>query len=272
MPYGITSSYPEVTYGRAQAILTAARDLEINALDTASRYGQSERFIARFLRENPGWQPRVMTKVGAGDRLYQDVVSSIDVLGDSLWSILIHDPHSVHEWGRNRDQLRRIVPDERVHIGISIYETDELSRALGHDDLSHIQLPLNALDRRFAAPGALEAVERTKKSVFIRSIFLQGLLIDRSAEAPSEELALALVTWWRLCDRLERSAAEVALSYVLQTFPDGWLVIGVEDEPQLREISNAYDSAADAPIDLDALQKSIDTPPWEALDPRRWPN
>ena len=65
-------------------------------------------------------------------------------------------------------------------IGISIYDTRVLNFIVSNYDLDIVQCPYNILDKRILITGWFDKLKKLGIEVHARSIFLQGLLVDKS--------------------------------------------------------------------------------------------
>ena len=62
------------------------------------------------------------------------------------------------------------------HVGVSVYSPERAIQALNTEGISMIQIPTNIIDRRFEMAGVFDIADDLGKTIYIRSIFLQGLL------------------------------------------------------------------------------------------------
>ena len=70
-------------------------------------------------------------------------------------------------------------------IGISIYNARELE-GLPLDRLQLVQLPLSVYDQRMIEDGTLDRLNELGIGVHVRSVFLQGLLLQQPAAWPQK--------------------------------------------------------------------------------------
>ena len=75
---------------------------------------------------------------------------------------------------------RRLILEKFIKKkGISIYETKSLKKIYNTFDPDIIQLPSNIFDQRFIKSIWFKKLKNDKKEVHLRSIFLQGLLLEK---------------------------------------------------------------------------------------------
>lgn len=280
--YGVANTTAGLTRERAAAIVQAAWRQGVRFFDTAQAYGDSEQKLGHAFRQlNPAdSQPRVMTKLDpALDLKQQDIIAagvarSRENLGlATLWGLLLHRFDALRNWGDGLGSALKNARRDGVvrHLGVSVYTVPEALEAIEHPDMDIIQLPANAWDDRIVSQGVLDAAKQKGKLLFVRSVFLQGLLLLKPAEirmkVPGAKEASAV--WWRLCQRFACSPLELALDWARElNLP---LVIGAESAEQVGEIANCFHRPAPMPgvfssicFEMAAVRDE------EALDPRRW--
>ena len=71
-------------------------------------------------------------------------------------------------------------------IGISIYDFNLLDKILKKFKFDLVQAPLNILDRRLIQSGWLKKLKKKKIQVYVRSIFLQGVLLLKHDKLPKK--------------------------------------------------------------------------------------
>ena len=64
-------------------------------------------------------------------------------------------------------------------IGASIYSNNEIKYLLKNYKMSIIQLPSNIFDRRLKNLGWEKILKKNKIEIHVRSIFLQGLFLNK---------------------------------------------------------------------------------------------
>lgn len=274
LDYGVANSTGRVPEREARLILDGARAAGIDTLDTAVAYGDSEQRLGALGLD--GW--RVITKVPAapadcGDAaswLTRTVEASIRRLRvPRLAAVLLHRPGQLAEPGgdalyRGLEAVRAAGLVER--IGVSIYDPGELDALEGRYQLDIVQAPFSIVDRRLAESGWLDRLAQANVEVYVRSVFLQGLLLmdDRSRPpyfAPWASLWLAWNEWLRTAGL---RPIEACLRYVLSCPGVARAVVGVDSHAQLQEIVEA----AEGPIGAVPAGLSLSDP--DLVNPSRW--
>ncbi|MGH6661894.1 MAG: aldo/keto reductase, partial [Rhodospirillales bacterium] len=134
-----------------------------------------------------------------------------------------------------------------------------------------IQAPFNVLDRRLRDEGLLRRAAEAGKRVFLRSVYLQGLLLmPPDALSPAMAFAAPTVERWRaLCAAHGLSPLAAALGFVRAQAPDAWIVVGCESANQIDD--NAAAARAEAPpAAFMAAVESLRADDPRLIDPRAW--
>jgi len=286
LAYGIANSTGEPSLDQSLDILGHALANGVACLDTARAYGRSEDKIGAFLRDQPG-RFRIVTKLDAFAGLDHDLTApmaeklvdaslyhSCHALGvQTLETVLLH--RAAHLSTPLWQALKERKSDGLVQrLGVSVQSPEELRTALEDEATSHVQMPFNMLDWRWAeARGWLR--QRPEVTVHCRSTLLQGLLSGQVAAWP----AIAGVDGKPLNQLLRsqaeafgrQSPADLAFAYVrAQDWIDG-LVFGVETRAQLEENLALFESPPLSRQDADTLEASLPALPEQLLNPALWP-
>jgi aryl-alcohol dehydrogenase-like predicted oxidoreductase len=285
MPYGIANRTGQPDYGQVRAIIAAAAEGGVNCFDTAAAYGTSEELLGRALQElNLGEAVTVVTKVRPltaselenSKSASQAIKASVDesrrrLRMDCLRVVLFHrEPDAAFI-----DALMSLRDEGRLrYAGVSC--DNRPGRAVdfaGDDRISALQLPANVMDSRHARSGAFQEASARGVAMFIRSVFLQGLLI-----MPEEQIPLALrdiIPPRRLLARIASEAgmglAELCTRYMLAREEATCLLTGVETEAQVREnieMMRRGPLPDDMRAEIDAHVVGIRD---ELITPSRWP-
>jgi aryl-alcohol dehydrogenase-like predicted oxidoreductase len=277
LDYGVTHGGGRIPETEIRAILAQAQHAGIDLLDTAAAYGDSEEVLGR---SGASQAFRIVTKTlpfaaAAGDAMARMKVrfrESLDKLAvPAVDGLLVHaagdllSPDGEQLWAqleawRAQGLVRR--------IGVSVYDRTEIDAVLARFSPDLVQLPLNVLDQRLLLDGTIARLVDRGIAIHVRSLFLQGLLLQSPAECPPHLAATKpfLQRWWTLCHESDVAPLTAALRFGLAVPGIEKLVVGVHSTAHLAAIISA--SRADCP-ELDwATLAAHDS---DAVDPRRWP-
>lgn len=187
--YGITNFNGKVKEKEVKDILNLANKSKVNFIDTAKSYNDSEEVIGRNLSKNN--KIKIITKfqiesnINSNKNLYEfledslfDTLKKLNV--NSLDALLFH----------NHNDLRTIKSEEIFkwldslkerklinRVGVSIYSPEDL-KGLNLERIQLIQIPFSIYDQRFLKGGIINQLHKAGISVHLRSIFLQGLILE----------------------------------------------------------------------------------------------
>ena len=187
LDYGIANENGKPTQDQATAIIHEAWKNGIREFDTAQGYGKSESVLGKALSElGLSQEARVITKIDPSPDHCDAVAMSValeksleKLKMEKLFGLMLHREETLSIWERGLgDILHDFVSSGRVErIGISAYSPARAIQALSIEGIDMVQLPTNILDRRFEKAGIFKLAEKRKKKIYIRSAFLQGLLL-----------------------------------------------------------------------------------------------
>ncbi|MFM4719708.1 aldo/keto reductase [Aeromonas bivalvium] len=240
LDYGISNHAGEVADAELDAILTLARKLGMDTLDTAQAYGKAE---ARLGVCN-STDFRVITKlspnIDAAD-LAVSLDSSLQRLArPSVEGLLLHRSQDASP--ALFERLADLQHQGKVgKVGVSVYSPEELTGWLEQGyPLELVQLPANLLDQRFLRAGWLDRLQAMGCEIHVRSLFLQGLLLMQPALRPAYFDAfrepLSRLDGWQP----HRSPLHKALALIPALPQVSRFVVGVCHAHELAAIASTY--------------------------------
>jgi len=247
LPYGLANKTGQPDQKMATAIIREAWNNGIREFDTAQGYGESETALGRALSElGVSQEAQIITKFHPdldhpnATALSNSVDKSLEKLGvPSLFGILVHREEMLSVWEKGLGEiLHDIESSGRVkHIGVSVYSPDKALQALNIDGIDMLQVPTNILDRRFEKSGVFQLAIEKRKTIYVRSVFLQGLILMDLNEVP-EKMAFAkpvLEKLESLSKDLGLTRHEMALGYLRSEMPSAHVIFGAETQNQVKE-------------------------------------
>lgn len=272
------------------SIIKTAVKNKILTIDTANNYGSSEKNIGSFLNLNKKKKIRIITKLfpfrnynsnlNLKKRVEESVKLSLSNLKiKKIDTLLLHKASNVFQ--NEKLILKYLIQLKKKKkikkIGISIQSHKELELALKLKEISVIQLPFNILDNRWNK--YIDKILKTKKKrnleIHARSIFLQGLLLNRDQRywKKTRYKNLNVINKWliiikRLFKR--KSVVDLCFSYVKsQAWIDG-IVIGVDNVRQLKNNIMLFDSKQLKSYQLALINSSRPKVNNILLNPKKW--
>ena len=286
LSYGINNADGKPSQETANAILNAALDGGINTLDTAGAYGDSEVVIGNWLKTvDTAKRPCIVTKAAGLDHsslenlrkdLFGRVKTSKERLGVEQLDLLML--HHFDDYLCDKENVRKVMQElkdsgEVRFIGASAYSHHDYGEiaATGFDAT---QIPINLFDWKQIENGGLKKLEDSGMMVFVRSVYLQGLVFQKPETlAPRMEFARpTLEKFHYLCNKYDLAPATLALSYALSLPGVTSLVLGSEKAEQVQQNLQLMEQAvelSDAQM-AEIRELFLDTPE-QVLNPGLWP-
>lgn len=240
MPYGISNRSGQPSRETARQMLDTAYDLGVRALDTASDYGTSEEVLgnARAPEKFHITSKFSIEKNDPKEAFSRQLKQTLARLGtDHIAYYFYHSaPEMITYAGTLETDLCKAVTNGSIGtVGASVYTCGEIEDFMTHPYLRAIQLPMSVLDQRPLA--LIERLAERGIEVFVRSVFLQGLLC---METPPERCITAARCFSYLQGLAREnsiSVMQLAVSYIRDLPGVTSLVLGSETAEQIR--SNA---------------------------------
>lgn len=281
MTYGIANRTGQPSQERATEIVKVAWENGVEEFDTAQGYGESERVLGRSLfRLNLLQKAKVTTKLHPSlDHLDPVVIkysieNSLKTIGvPSLYCIMLHNEELLSLWHKGlRQIMAKFVAKGIVQkIGVSVYSPEKAVEAVNMDDIDIIQVPTNVLDRRFERAGLFETADSRGKEVYIRSIFLQGLILMRPGQLP-QGMLFAVPVLEEMADLSEMTGLtrqEIAVAFVKNGMQGAKVVFGAETKHQVMENLAAWRKEY-PPSLLQRMREAFPDVGEQVLNPHLW--
>lgn len=276
LEYGIANATGKVGESEVADILQTAWNQGIEALDTASSYGDSETVLGHFLKAHPT-DFKIVTKLAPmddyrGGLAAESLHRSFKQLNvPAVHGYLLHRFSDYLSYSGLWPEMQEIKKQGLVRkIGFSLYSPEELELLFSRkENFDVVQFPYSVFDRRFES--YFSPLKEKGIEVQVRSVFLQGLAFMRQenlspffaeAKGPIDELR-------KISTEMEMSLTEICLNFVLAHPQIDRVVIGVDGLKQFQENVNAARKFVRSQELLDRLQNvRIDNE--NILLPFRW--
>jgi aryl-alcohol dehydrogenase-like predicted oxidoreductase len=135
-----------------------------------------------------------------------------------------------------------------------------------------IQVPANILDHRFADAGVFNLADEKGKLVYIRSVFLQGLLLMKPEDLPSN-MAFVKPTLGKidnLCAKYKYTRQKIALLYIKGKYPQARIIFGAETPTQLELNLNIWEDNFTLNVEINELESLLIVDE-RIINPSLWP-
>ena len=262
--YGVSNTSGQVKLPEVKRILEEAKKHNIDTLDTAIVYGNSESILGEIGIN----KFNVVTKLPPIPKDISDidlwvnnqVKSSLKKMHiDKVSGLLLHKSSDLLRSSKMQlfDSLCKLKDDGIINkIGISIYNPDELDAIESHGiKIDIVQAPFNILDRRLETTGWLDKLKKERVELHSRSVFLQGLLLQeknqRNAYFKKWNAYFNKLDEWIKDTKQTPLSASLNFSHSYKSINK--IIVGVQNKVQLTEIltSLSQDSQFSVPSELE---------------------
>lgn len=273
MDYGIANNGGQPKEEQSFEMLECALESGITSLDTARAYGNSEEVLGRFFKTWKGNMPFITTKVidieGENDaEIEKSVVSCLETSLEklSLPKVNCVMLHRASNLAKNGDGVAKAMEGlvKRGYtdiVGASVYTGDELENMFRYDVYTATQIPMSIFDQRLIASGMTDKLADRGITVFVRSVFLQGLFFldpDKITDPILEEHAAPKIRLLRECAEHEgMSIAELAISYMRDIRGVTSLVLGADTAEQVKANAAYFETASVSEETADKIKKAF---------------
>lgn len=281
MDYGIANEQGIPDDGHALQIIEFALSQGIHTFDTAQAYGKSEAVLGNILSFlKPAFPLKIVTKISPDidhidpEQMRQALTGSLRRLKQkTIYGYMLHDEKLLSLWNKGLKSILKGFQSEGLikKIGISLYTPQKALECLGIDGIDLIQIPSNILDRRFSNMNIFESARNKNKTVFVRSIFLQGLLL-MDPDKLSPEMDYAVPTLKKIDYHAKRTGLtkqQLAMAYAKHAFQPSRIIVGIETLDQLKENLKLWNQTCRLK-DIMSIERDIIEIDKRIIDPSKW--
>jgi aryl-alcohol dehydrogenase-like predicted oxidoreductase len=245
MDYGIANVQGQPSEELACEIIGKALEYGVNCFDTAWDYGNSENTLGETLnRRGVSLEAKIVSKLSpplnpADEKcITQAIEDSIKNLRiDRLWCMKLHLGKWLDDWDKGLGRALLCAKEKGLirYLGVSVYGIEEARRALQHPDIQVVQIPCNLWDQSMLEEGIFSLAEKMGKLCFVRSIYLQGLLLMSPSQVAEKLPRAADVSqrWFEMAETMDSTPKELAFRFALSL--NCPLVVGAETVEQVEE-------------------------------------
>lgn len=274
LDYGIANDAGKPSEEKSYSILRAALEGGVNTLDTARAYGDSEQVIGRFLKTWEGKMPNIITKVpkmqGSTPKelekfVTESVEKSMENLGvNKLSAVMLHgakDP-SIHGQACV-DAVKALIDHGYTdRVGVSVYTADDIDNMLAYDLFSVTQVPMSIFDQRLIVSGSVAKLAQRDYTVFVRSVFLQGLffLDPNTMDDPIllEHAAPRIRVLRQIAAGEGMTVAQLAIAFMRDCAGVTSLVLGADTPEQVQSNMEYFNTPKLSDFTMQVLRKEFE--------------
>lgn len=245
MDYGINNN-TALSKKDPKKIMNTAISNGIITFDTAAGYGTSEQILGEYFL-NKRLQPQIITKCGADEpeELEDSLKVSLGFLKQSkVNGVLFHKANHMYNKALVNKLINLKEKNYIENIGVSVYEPKDAVFAIMQEWVDYIQIPYNLLDQRLHESDFFSIASSKNKTIFARSILLQGLLVMSFEEVLHKMsfAALPIKTYEDILKKYNLNNLQAAIGYVKNNKQIDYLIFGVDNYKQLELFVSTFNS------------------------------
>lgn len=285
LPYGIANRTGQPEFSEVCDIIRCAIENGATTFDTATAYGESEEVLGRALHEiGAHTQATIIAKVPHVSKMdaertaanvkaliRRSVETSLKRLRlEQLPLCLFHDTADIEYM----EVLLALKAEGLVrHVGVSVVRPDQFEAVLSTPGVEAAQIAASLLDQRILRSGNLARAVQAGMAVFIRSVYLQGLIV--MPEDDIHESLRAVIPVRRQLEMIASEAGmtvtEMALRYALSLPGITGVLTGVETVAQMKENAVMARRGKLNESLMQRISQAVPTLPETILFPWYWP-
>jgi spore coat polysaccharide biosynthesis protein SpsF len=289
--YGIVNEKGGLSQSEVNEIIQCAVEHGVTVIDCARAYGRAEQRVGVAMKKNQRDDVRLITKLdplaslpdsASRSAVYNAVDASVfrscyELGLKKLPVLMLHrwahrTSHGGLIWQRLRELQQEGVVDA---LGASVYSPDEALEAINDFGFEHLQIPFNLMDKRWHVAGIPQKIAaRTDLIVYVRSAFLQGILLhsaERWPKGSGADAEMLCATLDQLVLKLHRkNRADLCIAYALgQSWIDS-VVLGVDSISQLQDNLKLMIKPPLTEAECIYIEKELPEVPERLLNPSQW--
>ena len=215
----------------------------INKFDTAESYN-CEDIIGEFINSNKKSLIKVATKIPtlpkkkATDKIEfikQSLNSIQKRLKTNIYTLFLHDENDASFFFKNISQLKKIKKEFGLkHLGLSLYTLKNLVQINRCNEKCAIQFPFN-----FANDEILKKKINNKHIIFARSIFLQGILLNKKIKKKlPKKIHILHQKYFKEIEKRQVNPLNLCINHAVNQNKIKYILIGCDNVNQLKKILN----------------------------------
>lgn len=234
----------KVNINQINKIFNLAKKNQIYEIDTADAYLKNKTFFKKIDRKFKFTSKIIPNQKWSSLEFCQHQLENHfkKFNYNTIKTILFHDikilfTNNGKKIFKNLESLRQRNLFDK--IGISIYDTNSLAYLTSNFDINVVQCPYNILDKRVVTTGWFEKLNKLGIETHVRSIFLQGLLVNKFVYKKKyfKKWHNFFFNWFKSFNNLDISPIDYCLSDLLNHDFDK-IIIGINSSNDLKKIIN----------------------------------
>lgn len=265
--YGASST--KVSYNEIKKILNIAKKNSIFKIDTAESYLKREQ-IFKDIDKKFKFTTKIIPDIRweSIEFCQKKIEDHFKFIGiNKVETLFFHDikilfTKNGNKIFRNFEELKK--KNFFQKIGLSIYNINYLDYLILNYNFDVVQCPYNILDKRILTTGWYEKLKNQEKEIHIRSIFLQGMLVNKLLYKKKyfRQWKEIFNRWFKFLEDKKISPIDYCLSDLLK-YDFNNVVVGIDNSKNLNELINFKTISKNK-------MKNFQINDTKLIDPRNW--
>jgi aryl-alcohol dehydrogenase-like predicted oxidoreductase len=243
--------------------------------DTAQAYGKSENIIGNiFVNKNINYITKIIitkkNKINYKSLKKKIFKSLSNLRTNKIDYLLLHDTKILGQKKKLKEIKKIFLQFKKEKLinkyGFSIYKIKELKKYYKNFNPDVVQLPLNIFDQSLYKSQWIKKLNKEKKEIHARSIFLQGILLKKKKNLPKKlkKFKNHFTFWFSWLKENNISNLDACLNFINSQKLISKFIIGLENYNQFRQVLNFRKSSKK--LNFEKLATSN----IQIIDPRKW--
>lgn len=257
----------KITDIEIKKIFKSINQEKIKFLDTALSYGESQIKVGKFKKKNFKIVSKLIfdKDIKLIDKDFEKLLKQLK--SNNIYALLVHNPDVLltkksklifnYLNGLKKKKLIR-------KFGVSVYDPTTLNKILKKFKIDIVQFPGNVLDKRFLNKNKLKYYKSLKIELHVRSIFLQGVLVNHDIPTSLKRFSKILKKYSNYLIRNKIEPIDFCISFIKQYKEIDKYIFGVNSLRELEQIINFKS------INIKYLRRNFSFNNKNLIDPRRW--
>ncbi len=243
LKYGLVNNFKNIRIKEIKKIFKSCKKNNLKFIDTAKGYGDSEKIIGNQIKNNWNIITKI-PKINLEKKIDIEIMIN-DLINDSLkklkvkklYAILLHDEDQLLQ--KNCNYVFEVLNNLKKKkitkkIGVSFYSPKKLIKVISKFDLDIAQVPINYINRSFLNKKLIKKLKDKKIEIHARSIFLQGLLLNKKLKIKKFKKLIDFLDLWHKKKKLNH--LESSINFITSQKCIDKYVIGFQNLKQINEI------------------------------------
>lgn len=273
LDYGIANTEGKLKDLEIKKIRKIAKFNNINIVDTANVYGNSEERLGYLGFSNFKLVSKLPVTAPPVDRfnwVLKNVKRSLKKMNvERLYGMHVHNTKYLLDKNGYKIYNGLVKAKKRGlinKIGVSVYTIQELKKIISKYKIDLVLIPFNIFDQRTIKSNILKELKDRNIEIHTRTTFLQGLLLLEGRKIPDkfEKYKKYFDNWNKIQKKIKIPKFEICLKYALSNKYIDRVIVGIDNSKQFKLLIKA---AGYLKVDIKSIDASKEI---DLINPSKW--